>query len=221
MKIESLNLSQTKWLLKKVTVIGIVLYGGFIISPMVMFLIVNKPDDFSSIQSYQSVDADVSTQFYSNPNTFQSDSNISEIEFEYNFNYTNLSSHLNILNPKFPFFDMPFISSVYHKRHIFRSISDHFYNFDTNLTVKNIYCGDIIFVKTDLIREFFERVHNRIGDPYILLTHESAYHIGHIWQLKYLNDPKLIRWYGQNPQIEYVVFLCLLCLKLDIVKLFI
>uniref|UniRef100_A0A914PI64 Exostosin GT47 domain-containing protein n=1 Tax=Panagrolaimus davidi TaxID=227884 RepID=A0A914PI64_9BILA len=125
---------------------------------------------------------------------------------EYNFDYDKLIADLNLNNKTtFPFFGFPFISSIFLQRHIFRSISDfvfaHKYN---DLKVESVKCGDIIFVKTDFIKDFIENYHPKIKNPYILLTHESDYGVGHEqWHLKYLNDSKVIKWYAQNVQVSH------------------
>uniref|UniRef100_A0AC35FHL1 Exostosin GT47 domain-containing protein n=1 Tax=Panagrolaimus sp. PS1159 TaxID=55785 RepID=A0AC35FHL1_9BILA len=126
--------------------------------------------------------------------------NVSETEMEYNFDYDKLIADLNLNNrTKFPFFGFPFISSVFLQRHIFRSISDHVWGYRYNdLNVENVKCGDIIFVKTDYLKEFLLDYHPKIKSPYVLLTHESDYGVGYPWQLKILEDPKIIKWFAQN-----------------------
>jgi hypothetical protein len=64
-------------------------------------------------------------------------------------------------------------------------------------TVKN---GDIIFLKTDLLDYFFNELHPRIPNSYILITHNSDYSAPGIFS-GMLDDPKIIRWYAQNADI--------------------
>uniref|UniRef100_A0A914Y5N1 Uncharacterized protein n=1 Tax=Panagrolaimus superbus TaxID=310955 RepID=A0A914Y5N1_9BILA len=125
---------------------------------------------------------------------------MSETEMEYGYDYEKLITSLHLNNrTTFPFFGFPFVASVFLQRHIFRSISDFVFAYRFNdLKSENVKCGDIIFVKTDYIEEFLVDYHPKIKHPYILLTHESAYSIGYPWQLKILNDSKIIKWFAQN-----------------------
>lgn len=66
-----------------------------------------------------------------------------------------------------------------------------------NLIPQHVKSHDIIFVKTDYIEEFFNCYHPQIAHPYILITHNSDYGIPGNCK-KYLNDNKLIAWFGQN-----------------------
>ncbi len=51
-----------------------------------------------------------------------------------------------------------------------------------------------IFVKIDYAHSFFQREQNK---PYILFTHNGDLPVGDDY-LKYMDDPYLITWYGQN-----------------------
>ena len=61
----------------------------------------------------------------------------------------------------------------------FRAISDHIFDETTNNInlswVSTVAPGDSIFVKTEMLSQFFPLVHNRIEAPYILITHNSDY----------------------------------------------
>ena len=61
--------------------------------------------------------------------------------------------------------------------------------------VKN---GDIIFIKTDYLNEFFSNIHPKIDARYIVISHNSDYSAPrkcrHI-----LDDDKIIAWFAQNP----------------------
>lgn len=56
-----------------------------------------------------------------------------------------------------------------------------------------------IFVKTDYIHNFFNI---KTDIPYILFTHNSDYPIDDSY-LKYLDNEKLIKWYGQNIMTKH------------------
>jgi hypothetical protein len=60
--------------------------------------------------------------------------------------------------------------------------------------------GNTVFVKTDRLKEFFKKIHPKIQHPYILITHNSDHHVPGPF-VTYLDDPKIIAWFGQN--IEY------------------
>lgn len=58
----------------------------------------------------------------------------------------------------------------------------------------------IFFVKTDYLDLFFSKY--KPNHPFILLTHNSDYHIN-ISHLNYLNDSFLLNWYAQNVDISH------------------
>ncbi len=60
--------------------------------------------------------------------------------------------------------------------------------------VKN---GSVIFLKANLIPFFFTRIHPYITKRYILVTHNSVQPAPGKF-IKYLNDKKIIAWFGQN-----------------------
>lgn len=66
--------------------------------------------------------------------------------------------------------------------------------------------GDVIFIRTLLINEFFERLFHKIKNKIIIITHYSDYSTdkNHI---RYLNDEKIIVWFGQNPGFEHPKFI--------------
>jgi hypothetical protein len=59
--------------------------------------------------------------------------------------------------------------------------------------------GSIIFLKTDFMEEFFTTVHPHIPYPYILVTHNSDFHVPGKYGA-YLDDPKIMAWFGQNVE---------------------
>lgn len=61
---------------------------------------------------------------------------------------------------------------------------------------------NIIFVKGDLLEEFFTEYHTNIPCPYILVTHNSDGSTPAAFG-SYLNDAKIIAWFGQNMDIAY------------------
>ena len=65
--------------------------------------------------------------------------------------------------------------------------------------VKN---GSTIFVKTDYLEDFFKKVHPRIHSRYILVAHNSDDSSPGYFE-RYLDDDKLIAWFGQNIGIQH------------------
>ncbi len=64
---------------------------------------------------------------------------------------------------------------------------------------RTIEDGSIIFVKTDYLDRFFSSIHPCISARYILVTHNADTCIPGSWE-GYLDDPKLIAWFGQNME---------------------
>lgn len=96
----------------------------------------------------------------------------------------------------------------------FRAIADHIVD-ETNqpFAPENVKPYDIIFLKTDLVKEFFETLHPRISSKYILITHNSDFSPifltahSHPWRgdsmEKYLSDTKLVVWFAQNIDVVH------------------
>ena len=84
----------------------------------------------------------------------------------------------------------------------FRAMANHVFDeTDYALRGSEVQNGDIVFVKSDKMGDFFSKVHPTINAPYILITHNSdAACPGEF--AHYLKDPKIIRWFGQNPSIS-------------------
>ena len=74
-----------------------------------------------------------------------------------------------------------------------------FDEFDRSLSPSQVQDGHIIFVKTDYLRTFFSRVHPRIKAHYVLVTHNSDFAVPGKFA-SYLDDEKLIAWFGQNVE---------------------
>lgn len=62
--------------------------------------------------------------------------------------------------------------------------------------VKN---GDVIFVKTNYLYQFFGKFHQQIKSKYILITHNCDESIPREFS-RFLDDEKLIAWFGQNTE---------------------
>jgi len=83
----------------------------------------------------------------------------------------------------------------------FRKISDYIYDetgkFDPTLVKK----GQIIFLKSDLIEDYFNQCHPKINNPYKLITHNSDRNITSN-ELRWIDD-KIIHWFAQNVTVEH------------------
>jgi hypothetical protein len=84
----------------------------------------------------------------------------------------------------------------------FRTLADHIFD-ETHpvLDPSSIQECDIIFVKTDYLDLFFHTKHPRIAHRYILITHNSDYGAPGEYA-SFLEDEKVIVWFGQNPTIR-------------------
>ena len=59
----------------------------------------------------------------------------------------------------------------------------------------------IVFVKSDLIDEFFQLYHDRIS-AYVLITHNSDIPLPQMIHIKHLESQQLLHWFAQNT--EYI-----------------
>ncbi len=78
----------------------------------------------------------------------------------------------------------------------FRKMADHIFDETTGFKPEEVKEGDIVFLKSDLIYIYFKYFHKRIGNRYILLTHNSDFIIQE--KDKILYDDKVIHWFSQN-----------------------
>jgi hypothetical protein len=87
----------------------------------------------------------------------------------------------------------PFISGD-----TFRFHADHVFDeLDTSLKGEAVKRGETVFVKTDYLGEFFRSVHPDIGEPYVLISHNSDDGAPGSYA-SYLDDDRLIAWFAQN-----------------------
>ena len=64
---------------------------------------------------------------------------------------------------------------------------------------KNVKYGDLIFVKVDNLPHFFYSIHPFIASSYVLVTHNGDLPIPSRFA-SFLNEKKLIAWFGQNVE---------------------
>ena len=85
----------------------------------------------------------------------------------------------------------------------FRALADHVFDeTDTVLNSADIQEKDVVFVKTDYLEHFFTQTHPTIAHRYILITHNSDGAAPGLFE-PYLDDQKIIVWFGQNPTIQH------------------
>jgi hypothetical protein len=84
----------------------------------------------------------------------------------------------------------------------FRSMAQHVFEVHgANVDADKISEGDIVFVQSDMLVDFFDTVHPKIGNRYILITHNGDRNISE--EDIELMDDKIIHWFAQNPLIEH------------------
>jgi len=85
----------------------------------------------------------------------------------------------------------------------FRTLAQHVYGDpDIRLDPASVKKGDVVFVKADKVADFMRDVHPRIGERYVAISHNSDAIIDASW-LPYFDDPKVIRWFGQNATVSH------------------
>ena len=82
----------------------------------------------------------------------------------------------------------------------FRAMADHIYDEITKVKEENVKEGDIVFINSSLVEEYFKKIHKNIKHRYILISHNSDKNITED-HLKYLDD-KIIKWYAQNVLVK-------------------
>lgn len=70
---------------------------------------------------------------------------------------------------------------------------------NSTIVPEEVKAGDILVVRTEVIGEFFQHIHPKIANPYVLVTHHSDSpapgNFAHM-----LNDPKILAWFGINVE---------------------
>ena len=83
----------------------------------------------------------------------------------------------------------------------FRDLADHIYDLSVEFDPTLIKRGDIIFVQSDIIDRYFQKIHKLIEVPYILITHNGDRNVSDK-ELLYLDD-KIIYWFAQNVLVKH------------------
>jgi hypothetical protein len=88
-----------------------------------------------------------------------------------------------------------------------RSFADHVFDETTDTAdwagrAVSVQHGDIVFLKTDYMAQFFEGAFPRVRHNFVLATHNSDSSAPATFGA-YLDDPKLLAWYAMNPDIVH------------------
>jgi hypothetical protein len=83
----------------------------------------------------------------------------------------------------------------------FRKLAQHVHDIDSSIESDHIQAGDILFVQSPRLQEFFTEIHPKIKCPYILITHNGDENITEKY-LPYLTNT-IIHWFAQNSLIVH------------------
>ena len=106
---------------------------------------------------------------------------------------------INFLIKRLTFLYRP-SSDPYISGDTFRKISNHVYDESKTLLPKKVKTNDIIFMKTDLVDDFFKKIHSNINAKYILISHNSDNEISKR-ELSMIDD-KILYWFAQNLNVQ-------------------
>lgn len=103
--------------------------------------------------------------------------------------------YIRHLRKYFRFSSYPYISGD-----TFRRLSNHVIDEISDIKLLKVKTRDIVFVKTDYLDYFFEKVFPKLPDGIKLITHNSDYEIS----TKYINliQNRNITWFAQNLTVD-------------------
>lgn len=81
-----------------------------------------------------------------------------------------------------------------------RKESQHVFDETQTLNTANVKTNDLVFVKTDLLGQFFNHYHKKISAEYILISHNSDNSVKK--EQSMLMDSKVIHWFAMNLDME-------------------
>lgn len=110
---------------------------------------------------------------------------------------------LNKIKRKFTqIFNIKLSSEPFISGDTFRILAKHFYEKgNLNIKTQKVKEGDIVFVQSFYLEDFFTKIHPAINSRYKLVSHNGDVNITDKY-LKYI-DSKIIVWYAQNVDIEH------------------
>lgn len=80
----------------------------------------------------------------------------------------------------------------------FRAFADYVFDETKRDDVSSVAYGGLIFVKADMISEFFGSPFDSIRQPFVLITHNSDVNAPERLRT-HLSNPKILAWYTTNP----------------------
>lgn len=95
--------------------------------------------------------------------------------------------------------------SEYISEKTYENLCDFVYTKDKKLNPRRVFEGSIIFVALKQINNFFVKVHPLIEHRYVLITYNLDYSSPGK-QKAYLDDPKIIAWFGSQPSSKHPKF---------------
>ena len=78
----------------------------------------------------------------------------------------------------------------------FRSLAQHHFDEISDLDPTQVEKNDIVFVRSDFLKDFFAHIHPRIAFPYILISHNDDLNIDASYA-SFIDD-KIVHWFAQN-----------------------
>lgn len=83
-----------------------------------------------------------------------------------------------------------------------RCLAQHIYDESMDFNPKNVSKGDIIFVRTNFLKYFFDKVNPKIINPYILISHNEDMGLDESFKDN-ADDKKIIHWFAKNLLFEH------------------
>ncbi len=83
----------------------------------------------------------------------------------------------------------------------FRSLATHIYDDLQEVNVKNVMENDIVFVRGDFLHTYFKKIHPKIKNKYILISHNADTNITDVFE-KYIDD-KIIHLFSRNLMFKH------------------
>lgn len=92
-------------------------------------------------------------------------------------------------------------SAPYISGDTFRAFADYIYDETSTLDPQEVREGRTVFVKSDMLDDFFAKIHPHISFPYVLISHNSDRNIVESDIIKI--DDKIIHWFAQNVLVNH------------------
>ena len=83
----------------------------------------------------------------------------------------------------------------------FRSLAQHHFDEISNFNPAQVEKNDVVFVRSDFLKEFFIRIHPRISYSYILISHNDDTNVDESYTS--FIDSKITHWFAQNLLIKH------------------